>query len=67
MKFDGITLTQAAQESPVSTQTLRRWIESGIDLRGQRVRLEAIRYGGRFLVQRDALDNFLARLNVGTR
>jgi Protein of unknown function (DUF1580) len=65
-----ISLAQAArrlpagrQERPVSTSCLLRWVLKGIPgPDGERVRLEAIRLGGRWLTSNEALARFAERL-----
>jgi len=43
--------------------TLVRWITTGAkDLHGQRVRLEAVRVGDRWMTSRPALERFIERL-----
>jgi len=62
---DLLTLSEAARTvpRPVSPSTIFRWHRSGIRARnGERVRLEAMRYGGRLFVARGELENFARRL-----
>lgn len=50
-----------------SRQTVWRWILAGIlDPNGQRVRLKSTKVGGRRVVSRRDLDEFVARLNPPT-
>jgi hypothetical protein len=49
---------------PVDRATVARWIARGLRTAdGRRVRLAAERLGGRLVVTREALDEFLAALN----
>jgi hypothetical protein len=48
---------------PVSFQCILRWVEEGsIGPDGERVKLEAIRLGNRWLTSREALQRFAERL-----
>jgi hypothetical protein len=64
-----LTLPQAAallpgrRGRPVSVASLTRWIQQGVrGPAGQRVRLEGVRLGGRWLTTAQALDRFVGRL-----
>jgi hypothetical protein len=47
---------------PVSQSCVMRWIQRGVQLSsGDRVRLEAVRIGGRWLTSVEALQRFAAR------
>jgi len=64
-----VSLSQAARrlppfrsDRPVHPATIWRWITEGVRLRdGSRVRLEALRIGGRFVTTVEALDRFAKR------
>ena len=51
---------------PVHAVTILRWITRGVRVRGQTVKLEALRLGGRWVTSRPALDRFLARLTAAS-
>jgi Protein of unknown function (DUF1580) len=65
-----ITLSQAAKRmppsrngSPVSFNCILRWVKKGSrGPDGERVRLEAVKVGGRLLTSREALGRFAHRL-----
>src|SRR5262245_56351012 len=65
----GLSLSQAArrfppfrENKPVAPSTVFRWIASGVRLPdGSRVRLEAVRLGGRWLTSSPAIERFIAR------
>jgi hypothetical protein len=65
-----ISLTQAARVlppgrrgRPVSLSCVLRWVSEGLPgPSGERVRLEAVRLGGRWLTSREALQRFSERL-----
>ncbi len=51
------------QGKPVNFSTIYRWIFTGVrSIAGDRVRLEATRMGGRWLISREALQRFSATL-----
>ena len=64
-----LSLSQAAhrfppfrENKPVAPSTVFRWIASGVRLPdGSRVRLEAVRLGGRWLTSGPAIERFIAR------
>jgi hypothetical protein len=64
----GLSLSQAArrfppyrESRPVAPSTIFRWIVSGVIVRdGRRVRLEAVRLGGRWLTSVQAIERFVA-------
>lgn len=66
----GMVLSKAArelpslrQDKPVHSSTLIRWILHGVNgPDGQVVRLEAVRLGGHWITDADALNAFAARL-----
>jgi hypothetical protein len=63
-----LTLSGAAAEAGVSRQAVRGWVFAGVGVGDARVRLRAVRAGGRgrlLLVTRRDLDRFLER--VGRR
>jgi hypothetical protein len=51
---------------PVHTATIIRWISRGVCVRGQVIKLEALRLGGRWITSRPALDRFMARLTAAS-
>ena len=56
-------LPPARQGRPVSFQCLLRWVLDGArDPHGHKVRLEAIRLGGRYVTSKEALQRFAERL-----
>jgi hypothetical protein len=65
----GLSLSQAAkkfpsfrEDKPVAPSTVFRWIASGVRLPdGSRVRLEAVRLGGRWLTSAPAIERFIVR------
>jgi hypothetical protein len=65
----GLSLSQAAgrfpafrENKPISPGTVYRWISDGVRLPdGSRVRLEAVRLGGRWLTSGPAIARFIAR------
>lgn len=58
-----LRIQEAAKVARVSFATLWRWILRGCpDASGMRIRLEAIRCGGKWLTSREALDRFAERL-----
>lgn len=58
-----LRIQEAAKIAHVSFATLWRWILRGIpDPNGDRVRLEALRCGGKWLTSREALVRFANRL-----
>jgi hypothetical protein len=65
----GLSLSQAARrfppfrkDRPVAPSTIFRWIASGVRLRdGRRIRLEAVRLGGRWLTSEQAVQRFIDR------
>ena len=69
-----LTLHQAAalwpsfrQGKPVTDRTIRLWIANGVKLpNGEKVRLEAVRVGGRRLTSREALQRFVIAQNPTT-
>lgn len=69
-----LTLHDAARLLPsnragkrVNFATVWRWVLKGVNtLEGNRVRLEAVRVGGRWLTSREALDRFAASLTPST-
>lgn len=63
-----ITFSEAARivnpSRPVHISTIHRWVSPGIVTKGgERVRLQAVRLGGRRVTSREALQKFLSRLN----
>jgi hypothetical protein len=72
---EGLSLAAAAALLPASPRgrpptagTLARWAADGVLRKGGgRVRLEALRVGGRLYTSRPALVRFLAALNEGAR
>lgn len=65
-----MTVAQVARSIPgrdgtkgIHPSAITRWVTTGIPARnGQRVKLAAIRVGGRWLIRPDALDAFFAAL-----
>jgi hypothetical protein len=65
----GLSLSQAARRfppfregKPCAPSTIFRWITAGVRLPdGRRVRLEAVRLGGRWLTSTQAIERFIAR------
>src|SRR5262249_39567935 len=65
----GLSLSQAARRfppyrasKPVAPSTIFRWIAEGVRLRdGRRLRLEAVRLGGRWLTSELAIQRFISR------
>jgi hypothetical protein len=65
----GLSLSQAArrfppfrESKPVAPSTVFRWIASGVRLQdGRRIRLEAVRLGGRWLTSEQAIQRFIDR------
>ena len=58
-----LRIQEAAKIAHVSFATLWRWILRGVpDPNGVRVRLEALRCGGKWLTSREALERFAKRL-----
>jgi hypothetical protein len=65
----GLSLSQAARRfppfretKPIAPSTIFRWIAEGVRLpNGSRVRLEAVRLGGRWLTSVPAIERFIAR------
>jgi hypothetical protein len=63
----GLSLSKAArcfpsfrEDKPVAASTVFRWIFAGVRLPdGSRVRLEAVRLGGRWLTSREAIQRFM--------
>jgi hypothetical protein len=51
---------------PIHAGTIIRWITRGVCVRGQTVKLDAIRLGGRWVTSRSALDRFMARLTAAS-
>jgi hypothetical protein len=50
------------QGKPINPSTIFRWITEGVNVPGGlRVRLEAVRLGGRWLTSAEALERFAAR------
>jgi hypothetical protein len=68
----GLALAQAAKRlppsrsgRPVSADTIARWIQVGLRAPdGRRVRLHAVRLGGRWVVTEDAIKEFLEQLTL---
>jgi hypothetical protein len=68
----GLSLSEAARLFPASRgkgrlhpATIWRWICQGVELSdGSRLRLEAVRLGGRFLTSKEALLRFAAAQNA---
>src|SRR4051812_40605845 len=54
------------ESRPVHTGTVIRWITRGVRVRGQIVKLEALRLGGRWVTSTKALDRFMAKLTAAT-
>lgn len=48
----------------VAPVTAWRWCRRGVLVRGERVRLEALRLGGRLITSFDAVQRFIDRLNA---
>ncbi len=46
--------------------TVLRWVLKGVKRNGVRIRLEAVRVGGRYLVQPEALDRFIQATTGGS-
>ena len=62
----GLTLREISRslDRTVDRSTVGRWVRRGVLAPdGRRVYLRARRLGGRLVVTREALDNFLAALN----
>jgi hypothetical protein len=67
-----ISVSEAARSIPAHRGTGRcnpatvwRWITEGVrSTSGERVRLESVRIGGRFVTSREALDRFIQRLSA---
>jgi hypothetical protein len=65
----GLSMAQAArrfppfrENKPIAPSTVFRWILDGVRLPdGSRVRLEAVRCGGRWLTSGPAIERFIAR------
>jgi hypothetical protein len=65
----GLSLSQAArrfppfrEDKPIAPSTIFRWIADGVRLPdGSRLRLEAVRLGGRWLTSGPAIERFIAR------
>jgi hypothetical protein len=58
-------LPPGRQGRPVNFSTIYRWIFTGVRAPdGERVKLEAIRLGGRYLVSREAIERFIERLST---
>ena len=63
----GLSLAQAARRfppfrnnKPIAPSTVFRWISSGVRLPGgTRIRLEAVRLGGRYLVSEESIVRFI--------
>lgn len=61
----GKTIQHWSNHLGVSTQTVWRWITSGITTQGGRtITLEAIRLGGRWRVKESAIRNFINQSQV---
>lgn len=58
--FTPTTLARSLCKNP---STVWRWIQKGILVRGKRVRLEAIRVGGRRLITTHAFNEFLVSIS----
>lgn len=73
-----LTIPQAAKRVPrlkgrtkagrdhVNPSTVIRWAKTGVEVGGQRVRLEVRRCGGCYLTSVEALDRFQAAMNPAT-
>jgi hypothetical protein len=69
LEGSGLSLSQAArrfppfrESKPVAPSTIFRWIAVGVRLPdGTRLRLEAVRLGGRWLTSGPAIERFIAR------
>lgn len=59
----GNTLAETAGKASVDVQTVRAWIHKGVSVAGRRVKLAAIRVGGRWRVTPSALAKFLSDCN----
>lgn len=58
-----MTVTNAAQACGANVSTVWRWINRGILINGERVRLQAVRVGGRLFITAESLRRFLTDLN----
>ncbi len=50
----------------VHAATIIRWITRGVRVKGQVIKLEALRLGGRWVTSTQALDRFMARLTAAS-
>lgn len=64
---DRMTVTNTAQACGANVSTVWRWINRGILINGERVRLQAVRVGGRLFITAKSLRLFLADLNRHNR
>lgn len=62
---DAMTIKEVAAEVKRSPDAVRMWIGSGVKIGRTRVRLAATRVGGRILVSREAVRDFIAACNPG--
>lgn len=60
---DRMTVTTTAQACDANVSTVWRWINRGILINGERVRLQAVRMGGRLFITAKSLRCFLTELN----
>lgn len=61
------TLPLSKTGLPCSYQTVRNYVLRGVLIGGERVRLEAVRIGGRFFTSAEAVERFVARTNGMSR
>lgn len=58
-----MTVTTAAKACDTNVSTVWRWINRGILVNGERVRLQAVRVGGRLVITAISMQRFLTELN----
>lgn len=62
--YELLTITQIAGEMPVSRQTVWLWVRDGLKVKGERRYLPAHRFGGRYFISRDELNEFLTAVDT---
>ncbi|MES2208564.1 MAG: helix-turn-helix domain-containing protein [Chloroflexota bacterium] len=66
MASSDLTVDEAAAEIRRHRGTVENWIRAGVVVAGRRVKLAAVRVGGRYTVPRAALAAFVAACNPDT-
>lgn len=64
---DTISIAEAGEVCGIKSHTVRSWITYGVRVGSGRVKLAAIRIGGRFRIPRSELEAFISACNPGEK